>query len=267
MLFPVIHYVAPFQEPLGLTVEYKRQASSIPYQFRGQMLTTYAGAIDAPPSRQIDISGTLTLRTESRPGDRWVVVAVTEGLKATRSGKAVPKEDSHLAFKGLWTQTIGGRATYTTNGKAMLPFCYNAPLWPISWSPIHPDKGMKIDEKWSSLFMLPAQAFLEDDPIGWFAVPLDYIFQGTDPFDKNLYSFSLKTDYTFDEPVKHPEASNLKLTGTAMFDGRIKTRKDDGRLESASVIMSFDIMLTNDDYPFGFSKARSSITAALDRIQ
>lgn len=267
MLLPIIDYAGPIQEPQGLTVVYKRQASQDKYQFRGQMLTTYAGAIDAPPSRQIDIAGTLVLRTESRPGDRWVVVAITDGLKATRSGKAVPKEEAHWAFKGLWTQTIGGRATYTTDGKAMMPFAFNAPLWPISWSPIHPDKGMKIDESWSSVFMFPAQAFLEDDPIGWFAVPLDYVFQGTDPFDKKLYSFSLKTNYTFDEPVRHPEANDLKLTGTAMFDGRIKTRKDDGRMASASVIMSFDIMLTNDAYPFGFSKARSSITASFDRIQ
>jgi len=267
MLFPVVHCGASIQEPQGLTVVYKRQASEVKYQFRGQMLTTYAGAIDAPPSRQIDINGTLVLRTESRPGDRWVVIAVTDGLKATRSGKAVPKEESHLAFKGLWTQTIGGRATYTTDGKSMLPFAFNAPLWPISWAPIHPDKGMKIDETWSSFFMFPAQAFLEDDPIGWFAVPLDYVFQGTDPFDKSLYAFALKTDYIFNEAVKHPEARDLKLAGTALFDGRIKTRKEDGRLETASVIMSFDIMLTNDSYPFGFSKARSSVTASLDRIQ
>jgi hypothetical protein len=267
MLFPVVFPGAPIQEPQGLTVIYKRASSEVKYQFRGQMLTTYAGAIDAPPSRKIDISGTLVLRTESRPGERWVVVAVTDGLKATRSGKAVTKDESHLAFKGLWTQTIGGRATYTTDGKAMLPFAFNAPLWPISWAPIHPDKGMKIDEAWSSIFMFPAQAFLEDDPIGWFAVPLDYVFHGSDPFDKKLYSFSLKTDYTFDEAVKHPEASDLKLSGNAMLDGRIKTRKEDGRLESASVIMSFEIMLTNDAYPFGFSKARASITASLDRIQ
>jgi len=267
MLFPIVHYELPLQEPQGMTVIYKRQPSVVKYHFSGQMLTTYAGAIDAPPSRQIDINGTLVLRTESRPGGRWVVVAISDGLKATRSGKAVPAKEAHLAFKGLWTQTLGGRATYTTDGKAMLPFSFSAPLWPISWFPIHPDKGMKIDETWSSVFMFPAQAFLEDDPIGWFAVPLDYVFQGTDPFDKALYAFSLKTDYNFDEPVKHPEAKDLKLTGNALFDGRIKTRKEDGRLESASVIMSFDIMLTNAAYPFGFSKARSSITASLDRIQ
>lgn len=231
------------------------------------MLTTYVGAIDAPPSRQMDINGTLVLKTESRPGGRWVVVADTTGLTATRSGKPVPKNEAHLAFKGIWTQTIGGKATYTANGKAVMPFSFNAPIWPISWAPICPDRGMKLDETWSSVFMFPAQAFMEDDPIGWFAVPLDYVFAGADPFDKNLYSFNLKTNYTFNEPAKHPEAKDLRLTGAANFDGRLKTRKDDGRLESASVLISFDIALVNDDYPFGFSKARASVTAAIERIK
>jgi hypothetical protein len=31
--------------------------------------------------------------------------------------------------------------------------------------------------------------------------------------------------------------------------------------------MSYDLMLTNDEYPFGFSKARASVTAVLERLQ
>jgi hypothetical protein len=254
------------QDP-GHTVAYKRVADEVPYTFRGQMLTTYAGAVDAPPSRQIDVGGTLVLKTEARPGGRWVVVADTAGLKATRSGKPAPREESHLAFKGVWTQTVGGGATYTANGKAVLPVAFNASLWPISWMPIAPDKGMTIGETWSNPFSVPAQAFLEDDPIGWFAVPVTFAFNGPDPFDKTLYSLSLKTTHQLDEPVKHPEVKDLRLNGTVLFDGRLKARKDDGRLQSANVIMSYDLTLTNDEYPFGFSKARASVTAVLERIK
>lgn len=266
MLFPIAQPPIVF-EPQGHPVQFKRVADSVKYDFRGQMLTTYAGAVDAPPSRQIDIGGTLVLRTESRPGGRWVVVADTAGLKATRSGKDVPKADSHLAFKGTWTQTVGGGATYTAAGKAVLPVAFNASLWPITWVPVAADKGMTVGESWETLFSMPAQAFLEDDPIGWFAVPVSFVFNGADPFDKNFYSLSLKSSHTFDEPVKHPEARDLKLVGNVLFDGRLKTRKDDGRLQSANVIMSYDLTLTNDEFPFGFSRARASVTAVMERIQ
>lgn len=266
MLFPFINLPLS-QVADGFTVQYKRVASEVRYQFRGQMLTVYAGAIDAPPSRAVDMAGTLILRTEQRPGNRWVVVAVTDGIKVTRAGKPVPKEESHLALKGTWTQTVGGSATYTAKGLAVLPVAFNAPLWPMAWAPIAADKGMKVGEVWSSIFSLPAQAFLEDDPIGWFGIPLNFVFNGQDPINKNLYSISLKTSHDFNDPVKHPEAKDLFLTGNVLLDGRIKTRKDDGRLESANVIFSFDIGLTSDAYEFGFSKARGSVTAVLDRIE
>src|SRR5688572_26559892 len=140
MLLPVPYLLPLLFESQGLTVQYKRVADEVKYDFRGQMLTTYAGAIDAPPSRQVDIGGTLVLKTEQRPGGRWVVVADTKGLKATRSGKAIPQAESKLAFKGMWTQTVGGGATYTAGGKAVLPVAFNAPLWPIPWLPIAADR-------------------------------------------------------------------------------------------------------------------------------
>ena len=267
MLLPSPYFLPLFLEPQGHTVQYKRVADEVKYDFRGQMLTTYAGAIDAPPSRQVDIGGTLVLKTESRPGGRWVVVTDVSGLKATRSGKAIPAAEAKLAFKGVWTQTVGGSASYTANGAAVLPVAVNAPLWPIAWMPIAADKGMGIGDSWDTVFSLPAQAFLEDDPVGWFVVPLSFVFNGPDPFDKTLYSMAVKSSHAFDEPVKHPEASDLKLTGSVLVDGRLKTRQDDGRLQSANVIMSFDLMLTNDEYPFGFSKARASVTAVLERIK
>lgn len=259
-------FLTPFVQDDGLPVRYEREASEVRYTYRGSMLTTYAGAIKAPPSRRIDLAGTLALRTERRPNDRWVVVAVTDGVKATRDGKPVPAEEAHLAFKGTWTQTLGGGATYTADGRAVLPFAFNAPLWPIAWAPFAPDKNMRAGEVWSTVFSFPAQAFLEDDPIGWFNLPLRFVFHGTDPIDRDLYSLSLKTEHTFNEPVRHPESDGLSLTGSVLIDGRVKTRKADGRLQTANVIMSYEIGLTSDEYQFGFSKARASVTAVLDRI-
>ena len=267
MLFPVIDYPATLQDVQGHTVQYKRAASVVKYDFRGQMLTTYAGGFFNEFPDSVTIAGTLVLKTEARPGGRWVVVADTSGLKATRSGKAVPKQDSHLAFKGTWTQTVGGSATYTFNGKAVLPTAFTAPMWPISWMPIAADRGMTVGDSWNTQFSMPAQAFLEDDPIGWFNVPISFVFNGPDPFEKNLYSLSLKSTHSFSDPVKHPEVPDLMLTGGVVFDGKLKTRKDDGRLESANVIMSYDLTLENEEYPFGFSRARASITAVLQRIQ
>jgi hypothetical protein len=267
MLVPLPFLTAFVLAGQGHTVTYKRVADEVKYDFRGQMLTTYAGAIDAPPSRQVDIGGTLVLKTEPRPGGRWVVVSDVSGLKATRSGKAIPAAESKLAFKGVWTQTVGDTATYTAAGKAVLPVAFSAPMWPMAWMPIAADKGMAVGDTWDAVFNVPAQAFLEDDPVGWFAVPLNYVFNGPDPFDKSLYAMSVKANHALDQPVKHPEAADLRLTGTVMVDGRLKTRKDDGRLQSANVIMSYDLMLTNDEYPFGFSKARASVTAVLERIK
>ncbi|MEO7454202.1 MAG: hypothetical protein ABIV13_05500 [Fimbriimonadales bacterium] len=266
MLLP-LPFLASLVLAQGHTVEYKRVADLVKYDFRGQMLTTYAGAIDAPPTRQVDINGTLVLKTEARPGGRWVVVTNFSGLKATRSGKAIPAAESKLAFKGIWTQTLGAGASYTADGKAILPVAVTAPLWPISWMPIAAGKGMTVGESWDAVFTVPAQAFLEDDPVGWFPVSLSFVFNGQDPFDKTLYGFALKSNRSIDEPVKHPEAADLRLVGNVLVDGRLKTRKDDGRLQSANVIMSYDLMLTNDEYPFGFSKARASVTAVLERLQ
>lgn len=251
----------------GYPVAYRRQPSSISYTFEGHAVSTYVGAIDAPPTRQVDILGTLVLRTESR-GGKWVVVADTKGLKVLVGKKPASASNTKLAMKGVWSQVVGGAASYLADGKAVLPTQLNSPLWPIFWMPIAPDKAMKLGDEYSQKFSFPAQAFLEDDPIGRFELPLTFAFNGPEyPTSDGKYSFTLRSAYDVDQPVKHPEDPNLVMKGHVLVDGRFKTDRKDGRLESANTIMSVDLWLEGKNYPFGFSKAKGSVTADLQRIK
>ncbi|MGI8923533.1 MAG: hypothetical protein ACR2HJ_05745 [Fimbriimonadales bacterium] len=251
----------------GHSVVYKRQPSIVEYKFNGEVLSTYVGAIDAPPTRQVQITGTYVLKTENR-GSKWVVVGLTDKLKVTKVEKGAGSAQAKLALKGVWTQVVAGPSSYTLKGAVILPTQLNAPLWPIAWVPISPAASMKIGDEFTQTFEFPAQAFLEDDPIGRFTLPLSFVFNGSEyPSSKGLYSFSLRASHDVDQAVKHPEDPALRLKGHILVDGRLKVSRSDGRLESANVIMSADLWLEGKNYPFGFSKAKGSVTATLERIK
>src|SRR5438552_12648199 len=80
----------------GHALSYKLEPSTVRYRFRGQVLTTYVGAVSAPGSRQADFSGVYTLITQQR-GSKWVVLGLTKELKVTKSGKPLSESEARLA--------------------------------------------------------------------------------------------------------------------------------------------------------------------------
>jgi hypothetical protein len=251
----------------GHAVSYKLEPGSIKYRMRGQVFTTYVGGIRAPGSRQCEIGGTLELVTEPR-GDKWAVVAKSGGLSVTKSGKPAPAAETKLALQGVWTQLVDGPATYTLNGKPAKPSQLNAPIWPISWAPISSPTGLKIGDELVREFQLPVQAFLEDDPVGVVPISLKAVFNGPEyPSSSRLYLFTIRADETFERPAKHPEDPTLNLKGHVLVDARLKVNRDTGRLESASLVMSVEFTLEGKKYPFGFSRAKGSVSANLERIK
>lgn len=246
---------------------YALKESEIKYSFRGEVVSSYVGGIHAPPSRQVEITGTYVLKTEKRASGKWVVMGLTKGLNATKSGKPLAKDEAELPLRGIWTQVLGGESMYTSNGVAVLPSVLNAPLWPIAWMPLSPEKSLTIGEEFTQQFDFPLQSFMEDDPLGRISVPLVYVFNGPEHIGSETYSVFLRTVEEIDKPVKHPEDPNLNLRGKIMIDGRFSIARGDGRIESASVIMGVELALQGPKYPFGFSKARASVTANLQRIK
>ena len=251
----------------GHTLSYSLQPSTVRYKFRGQVLTTYVGAVSAPGSRQADFSGVYTVVTQQR-GSKWVVLGLTKELTVTKSGKALSEDEARLAMGGIWTQIIGGEAFYTVRGQAARPYEINSPLWPIAWMPLTPENSLKIGDEFTQTFLFPAQAFLEDDPIARIPLAIKYVFDGPEyPASSGLFGISIKTEADIDQPVKHPEDPNLTLKGKILVDGRLKVDRYDGRLNYASVIMSVELGLEGKKYPFGFSKAKGSVTANFERIK
>jgi hypothetical protein len=238
------------------------------YRVRGQVLSSYAGGIKAPPSRQVAINGTYRLRTELR-GSKWVVLGIPGDIKATKQdGTPLSPTESALASKGTWMQVVGADAACVINGNPIVPLSPNTPLWPIAWMPVTPRAPMKIGEEWVGTFPFPLQAFFEDDKIGTYRLPVRFVFGGPDyPSTSETYGFTIKTFENLDVQVKHPEDPTLRLRGKILVDARLKIDKADGRLKTASVIMSVDLGLEGPKYPFGFSKAKASISANYERIQ
>lgn len=251
----------------GHELSYALKESTIRYRFRGEVLSTYIGGVTAPSARKAEISGIYTLKTENQ-GGKWIVSGQTSELKATKDGKPLTAAETKMALGGVWRQTVGGDALYLVKGRAARVYALNAPLWPIAWTPLAPGNSLKIGDEFSQQFMFPAQAFLEDDPIGRVAVPIKFVFDGPEyPQSSGLFGVSIRTEAQIDQPVKHPEDPNLILKGKVLIDGRLKISRSDGRLQTASVIMSAEVSLEGKKYPFGFSKAKASVTENFERLQ
>ncbi|MCH8273930.1 MAG: hypothetical protein IH851_03995 [Armatimonadetes bacterium] len=252
----------------GHEIRYPLEEGTVEYRFRGGVVRSYYGSVDAPVRRRADVSGVFTVKTERADGE-WVVVGRAREAKVTLDGRPASAEVAAAVAAGVWRRAVkGGEAVYSVDGSPAVPSALNAPLWPLGWAPLVPKRSLRIGDEVVVTFHMPVQAFLEDDPIGSLEVPVRLLFVGPErqPYG-SVQAFRFQTEFSVNKKIRHPEGPNLTLRGTVRILGDLKVSRRDGRIEESTVLMTVSLRLEGPEYEFGFSKSDASIAAHFERVR
>ncbi len=252
----------------GFDIGFPLKEETLLYEFRGGVLGTYYGGIDAPVLREARISGTLRIRIY-RQGEQWLVEGSLADARVEEGGKPASASVVNSAVGGVWRGALfQSDWRFFVEGRERLPSALGSPWFPLVWAPFRPDGRVKVQDAVTFFRSLPLQAFLEDDPIGSLEVPVTLRFVGLERREGiPVYKFHYDTVHTIRQPVMHPEDPALTLRGEISLKGDLMLARSDARLEHAFLLWRLDLTLEGAGYPFGFSRCRASVSSVLERMR